>query len=260
MSGAALSGSDVDRYLGRLGELRPAAPTIESLRRLQRAHLQAVPFENASVLRGEPIPLDLPALVEKVLDRGRGGFCYELNGLFAALLEALGYTVLRRSARVFGEGTAVGPPFDHLCLEVPIAGARWLADVGFGYSFLEPLRLEVGPEQDDPAGHFRLVPAPAPGGATDVEWLHADGAWRGHYRIEPGVFQLTDFEPACEALRTSPDSSFARGWLLARATADGYVSISGRQLHLSRGREVVERRTVEDDAELAALVSRWFGL
>jgi len=255
--GSGLSPAIVDRYLDRIGVARPARPTPEALFELQRAHLRAIPFENASILRGEPIPLDLPALVSKVLDRGRGGFCYELNGLFAALLEALGYTVLRRSARVFAGDSGIGPPFDHLCLDVPLHGERYLADVGFGYSFLEPLRFVDGAEQDDPTAPFRLIERPDLDGAVDVEQRHADGTWRGQYRIEPGVFELADFEPMCEFQRTSPEASFIHGWILSRATKDGFVSIHYRKFMVSHGRSV-DTRIVDDDAELAELVARWF--
>lgn len=254
-----LSAADVSRYLERLGTQRPLAPTAEALRTLQRAHLRAIPFENASVLRGESIGLDLPSLVAKVLHRGRGGFCYELNGLFAALLESLGFTVLRHSARVFQASGVVGPPFDHLCLEVPLDGVRWLADVGFGYSFLEPLRFVDGVEQDDPTGRFRLMTRPEPGAGIDVERLHQDGAWQGEYRIEPGVFELADFEPMCEYQRTSPNASFVHGWILSRVTEDGFVSLRYRKLIVSSGANVTTR-TIEDDAELADVAARWFGV
>jgi N-hydroxyarylamine O-acetyltransferase len=254
----ALEVDKVDRYLARLGiEGRPA-PTIANLRLLQRAHLRRIPFENASILRGEPLPIDVPSLAEKILDRGRGGFCYELNGLFAALLESLGFDVKLRGSRVFIDGDSLGPPLDHLCLEVTIDGEPWLADVGFGYSFLEPLRFRTGIEQEDPMGRFRLVDAPD--GAIDVEWLHRGGRWRGHYRIDPGTHDLADFAAMCEYQRTSPDSHFHTGWALSRATDLGFVTITGRQYVASERGEVVEKRTIDDDAELARLVDRWVGL
>ena len=256
----SLSEATVGRYLERLGVPKPDTPTLGALRALQAAHLREIPFENASVLRGDQIPLDLPSLVDKVLGRGRGGFCYELNGLFAALLEALGYTVFLRSARVFQEGATVGPPFDHLCLEVPLDGERWLVDVGFGYSFLEPLRLMESVEQEDPSGRFRLLPVAGSEGAVDVEWLHSDGSWRGQYRIDPGTFALADFEPMCEVQRTSADAPFVHGWMLSRATADGFVTIMHRKYILSRGKTIVDSRIVDDDTELGDLVARWFGL
>jgi len=255
---SGLPPADVDRYLARLGIAERPAPTIEGLRTLHRAHLRAIPFENASILRGESIPLDLASLVDKILVRGRGGFCYELNGLFAALLEDLGFEVKLRGARTYSGEDGLGPPLDHLCLEVPIDGQTWLADVGFGYSFLEPLRWTIDLEQDDPSGRFRLTALP--NGDVDVAWLHRDGAWRGHYRIEPGEHRLPDFEAMCEFQRTSTEAPFLSGWMCSRATETGFVSILYRQLIVSDRGAVVERREVTDDAELAALVARWFGV
>ena len=152
---------DLATYLRRLGLAGRLNPSLASLRRLQRAHLEAVPFENASVLRGEPIVLETAALVDKVVRRGRGGFCFELNGAFAWLLRTRRLR-RRRSCRA-GSGRIAGSDrrTSTLALGVdPGWGARSLVDVGAGYSFLEPLRLAVGLEQDDPSGTFRIVARP----------------------------------------------------------------------------------------------------
>src|SRR5439155_2799294 len=126
---------------------------------LHRAHLLAVPFENLSIHLGEPISLAPEDLFDKIVTRRRGGFCYELNGAFALLLEALGARVARLAARVYGDGRP-GPPFDHLALAVYLDGGPWLADVGFGRHTTYPLRFDERGEQDDPGGRFRLVDAP----------------------------------------------------------------------------------------------------
>src|SRR5215208_6825945 len=128
-------------YLSRIGHTGPRDPTIDTLRALHRAHLAAVPFENLDIHAGRPIRLDRSAFFRKIVGERRGGFCYELNGLFGALLEALGFEVTLLSARVAREGGGFGPEFDHLVLLVS-AGGRWIADVGFGRSFEEPLSLD----------------------------------------------------------------------------------------------------------------------
>jgi hypothetical protein len=97
----ALPDGVVATYLDRLGLPRSAAALPEALRTLHLAHLEQIPFENLSVALGEPVDLDLEVLAAKVLGRGRGGFCYELNGLFAHLLTALGYRVTLLAARVW---------------------------------------------------------------------------------------------------------------------------------------------------------------
>src|SRR5215469_12390605 len=114
-------------YLRRIGTQRPGSPDAAALRVLHRDHQFAVPFENLSIHLGEPISLDDADLIDKIVSRRRGGFCYELNGAFALLLETLGFEVRRVAARVYGSD-GFGPPFDHLALVVRGAGGPWLAD------------------------------------------------------------------------------------------------------------------------------------
>src|SRR5262249_13208100 len=149
---------DIKAYFDRIHYRGPLGPTLNTLRDLHRAHLLAVPFENLSISLGQPIILNEAALFEKIVTHRRGGFCYELNGLFAALLRALGFAVTLLSARVAsGEGRAV-PEFDHLALQVQL-DQPWLADVGFGDGFQLPLRLDRRDEQDqEQEGHsYRLA-------------------------------------------------------------------------------------------------------
>ena len=129
----------VDACLRRLGVEARGRADLTWLRELHAAHLLRVPFENLSIHLGEPVSLDEDALLAKLVDRRRGGFCYELNGLFARLLENLGYHVTLLGARVW-TGQGFGPPLDHLALMVATAdGAdRWLADVGFGDNSVYP--------------------------------------------------------------------------------------------------------------------------
>src|SRR5262245_14904037 len=143
------SGFDrVAEYLGRVGYDGPVDVTPETLRRLHLAHLLAVPFENLDIHLGRPIVLDVDRIFEKIVRRRRGGFCYELNGLFAWLLGELGFDVELLSAQVL-DGGRLGPEFDHMTLLVEHEG-RWLVDVGFGDSFLEPLALEPSHEVGQP--------------------------------------------------------------------------------------------------------------
>lgn len=250
-----LTRAEVRAYLGRLGIRSSVAPTQETLALLHVLHLRTVPFENSSVRFREPIDLDPSTLVDKIARRGRGGFCYELNGAFAALLEAIGYPVERLAARSYEGGAALGPPFDHLALRVEAEGS-WLVDVGFGYSFLQPLRFEAGIEQQDPMGLFRLVPI-EDGGGSDVEWQRPDGAWRPHFRIEAGAHPLSDFGPTCWYHRTSPASPFTTRWLCARALPDGWATLDDRQLVVTT-KDGREDRQLAGDLELAAALERWF--
>src|SRR5262249_48688823 len=113
----AMDETTVAAYLDRIGATRPPVLDGAALGALHRAHLLTVPFENLSIHLAEPISLAEGDLADKIVTRRRGGFCYELNGTFALLLEALGANVVRAAARVYGDGR-LGPPFDHLTLIV----------------------------------------------------------------------------------------------------------------------------------------------
>ena len=145
---------DQGTYLLRLGDRGPCEPTAGTLTRLHRAHMRTVPFENLDICFGVPIRLELPALYDKIVARRRGGFCYELNALFGWLLGTLGFRLELLSARVY-DGGRPGREFDHLLLLVDL-GDRWIADVGFGDSFVEPLPLDGGPVHQD-GSDYRLV-------------------------------------------------------------------------------------------------------
>jgi N-hydroxyarylamine O-acetyltransferase len=229
-------------YLNRVGVTVPAAGDAAALRTLHRAHQLTVPFENLSIHLAEPISLDERDLIDKIVHRHRGGFCYELNGAFALLLEALGAQVSRVAARVYGEA-GPGPPFDHLALIVrPADGSGpWLADVGFGRHSDYPLLLDARQDQDDPAGVFRLADA----GAGDIDVLR-DG--RPQYRIETRERSLADCIPTCWWQQTSPLSHFTCSTICSRLTPGGRVSISGRILIQTQGGTRTEQQLDTDDA------------
>jgi N-hydroxyarylamine O-acetyltransferase len=255
---------DIDGYLARLGrEVERPKADVDTLRDLVARHLACVPFENASVLRGESIVLEPAALVARLVGGRRGGFCYQLNGAFAALLGEMGYEVDLLAAR-FHSDEGMEPRFGHLALRVRLDGVAWLVDVGGGYSFRQPLRIVVDEEQEDPAGRFRLVraapAAPEEGDAIDVEWRHRDGTWRPHYRFESAARELQAFAATCEWTRTSPESPFTHGWICALATPRGWATLDGRRFRLTGADEPDVDREMADDAELASVLDRWFGV
>ena len=240
----------VDRYLARIKAARPARPDAGALRELQHRHLLTVPFENLSIHLGEEITLRDDALVGKVVDRHRGGFCYELNGAFAALLTALGYRVTLLAARAVTE-SGLGPPFDHLALRVDLAHP-WLVDVGFGSFSTYPLRLDQRGDQPDPAGSFRIVERDH----GDLEVLLAG---EGQYRLEARPRALADFAPTCWWHQTSPESHFSRGPVCSRLTETGRVTLSGRQLIETRDGDR-QTRTLAGDDEVLAAYRTYFGI
>ena len=241
-------------YLGRIGAERPAVLDAAALAELHRAHQHAVPFENLSIHLGEFISLDENDLLDKIVIRRRGGFCYELNGAFALLLEALGAQVTRVAARVHGGDGALSPLFDHLALVVrlPDGSGPWLADVGFGAHSTYPLRCDTTDAQDDPGGRFSLADA-ADG---DVE-VTKDG--QPQYRFERRARALADFVPTCWWQQTSPDSHFTRGTICSRLTGDGRISLSGRTLIRTGGGTRTEQE-LSSDGEVLAAYREHFGI
>ncbi|MBL1289513.1 arylamine N-acetyltransferase [Streptomyces sp. NPDC057067] len=243
-----------DAYLERIGAALPPRADAGALRELQVRHLMAVPFENLSIHLGEDIVLEEAKLVDKIVTRRRGGFCYELNGAFAALLRALGFRVTLLQARVFGDGGRLGIPYDHVALRVETDDGTgpWLADVGFGDHALHPLALEARTEQVDPCGRFRLREAPQ----GDLDLLR-DGSRQFRLDLRPRV--PADFRAGAWYHRTSPDSHFSRSLICSRRTEDGRVTLRGRTLITTvRG----ERHETElgDDAEVLAAYRDHFGL
>lgn len=226
---------DVDGYLTRIG-----ASAGDSLDELHRAHLRSVPFENLSVHLGEPISLSPVDLADKIVHRRRGGFCYELNGLFALLLVELGYPVELRSARVHGEH-GYGPPLDHLAL---LVGDR-LVDVGFGAHSTYPLWVGTEADQPDPGGVFRVVGAPH--GELAVS---RDG--RPSYLVESRPYELADFTAMCWWQSHAPGLAFTTSLVCSRLTDTGRVTLSGRSLIETTNGERRERVLDSDVAVLAA--------
>lgn len=242
-------------YLARIGYSGPTEPTAENLRALHRAHLLAVPFENLDISLGRKIIADESAILTKVIDLRRGGFCYELNGAFAALLRALGFQVTLLSARVARESGGEGPEFDHLTLRVDLEEA-WLADVGFGDSFLEPLRLEPGIEQADPAGRFRLI---EDGSRWYMQKGETSGSWNAQYSFSLQPRRLEEFVAMCHFHQTSSESSFTQKRICSRATAEGRITVSEMKLIVtSNGQR--EERILNSPEEWSSTLREQFGI
>lgn len=246
---------DVTSYLGRIAYSGPTAPTAETLRAIHHAHLLAVPFENLDIALGRAIVVDEAAIVRKIVEQRRGGFCYELNGAFAALLRALEFRVTLLSARVSRAGGGEGPEFDHLTLRVDL-DQPWLADVGFGESFLEPLRLEPGTEQVDPAGTFRLLRIEE---RLQLEKLSPNRIWKRQYSFAQQPRNLGDFAAMCSYHQTSPESHFTQNRICTRATPDGRITLSGMKMIVTRdgGRE--EKMLVSEE-ERERVLQQFFGI
>ncbi|UIX34648.1 arylamine N-acetyltransferase family protein [Streptomyces sp. GQFP] len=261
-----MDSAQADAYLRRLGAERPARPTLDVLRELQLRHLMAVSFENLSIHLGEAIVLEEDRLLEKVVGARRGGFCYELNGVFGALLTALGFDVTLLAARVYGDEERLGIPYDHLVLRVrTVDGGDWLVDVGFGAHSQYPLAMGERGEQEDPGGVFRIIGAGAGAGAEgegDPGDLDVVRDGRRQYRVELRPRVLGDFVAGAWWHSTSPESHFTQSLVCSRVTEDGgRITLSGRSLTVtSPGGEKKEVRELEADSEVLAVYRERFGV
>lgn len=246
---------DVPSYLARIGYSAPTAPTAATLRAIHHAHLLTVPFENLDIALGRKIVVDEDAFVRKVVEQRRGGFCYELNGAFAGLLRALGFRVRLLSARVARDQGGESPEFDHLTLWVDLE-EPWLADVGFGESFQEPLRMEVAQDQVDPAGTFRLMRF---GERLQLEKVEPAGHWKRQYSLAMVPRSLEEFAGRCHYHQTSPESHFTQNRICTRATSDGRTTLSGMKLIVTRnGRR--EERILSSEKERVDVLEEKFGI
>jgi N-hydroxyarylamine O-acetyltransferase len=250
---------DVRAYLDRIGVAGTPSPDAAGLRALHRAHLLAVPFENLDIHLGRWIELEPAALERKVVQQRRGGFCYELNGAFSALLGALGFEVRLLEARVRkAAGAGFGPPFDHMLLRVRCPGedGEWLADVGFGDSFLEPLRLEAGADQDDPAGRFRID---AIDGELELRRAAEGGRWDPEHRFGRHAHELASYRAMCRYHQTSPRSAFTQRRVCSLATPTGRITLRDDRLIVTDNGQRSER-PIDGEAAWRRALGEHFGV
>lgn len=241
-------------YLKRINYQGSLEPTLQTLQALHEAHMLTVPFENLDIHLGRKILLDEESLWQKIIEQGRGGFCYELNGLFAWLLRALGFQVDLLSAGVAHPTGGFGPEFDHLTLLVHLA-EDWLADVGFGDSFRQPLRMQHSRPQTQEGSSYRLE-------CEQTYWIlqTCDAAWKPAYRFTLQPHILTDFTAMCHYQQTSPASHFTQHCICSIATRSGRITLSDQRLIVTTGVERKEYILLTSQEEYSAALAEHFGI
>lgn len=242
---------NVDAYLARIGFSGPLEPTQETLDALHLAHLLTVPFENLDIHLPRRITLDRDRIYDKIVNERRGGFCYEVNGLFAALLQELGFTVRLLSARVAMDDGGRGPEFDHLLIMVDL-DQPLIADVG---AFRKPFRLdEQRCEIDNRCWRIEQ---------RGEEWvmLRRDDQrdWADDWAFTLDARQFEEFAAMCDHHQTSPDSHFMRNHICSRATPDGRITLTNDLFVITRA-GYREEIPVEDDASRRRLLREKFGV
>jgi len=250
---------DILTYLDRLNYRGQVKPDLITLRGLHLAHMLSIPFENLDIGINRPIRIDRESIWNKLIINRRGGFCYELNGAFAWLLQQIGFRVTYLNGRVFNKEGDLGIGFDHLALMVQLhtSPTRWLADVGFGDSFTEPLSLDELGEQAQGLRAYRLEWIPE----GYVVWQrNYDGVWKRQYLfdLQPRTFP-DEYEAACRYHQTSPHSTFTRGSIISKATRQGRISLEDGWLIVTEDGRRTEQQ-LNDRQEYHSLLKKHFNI
>lgn len=245
-------------YLQRLGFDAPPAPSLETLRQLQLRHTGAFPFENLTTLLGEPVLIDLPSIEQKVLHEGRGGYCYELNHLFLALLQALGFDARGITGRVvMGQPEGAWTARTHRLSLVTLDGTRYITDVGFGGMVpTAPLMLDTEAEQFTPHESYRIEPH------ADGYTLRANvgGEWRAMYIFDLQRQEDIDYTLGNWYVSTHPESPFLKQLMVARTGEGWRRTLSNGSFAIHCMGSESERRQVADVDELIGLLESEFGI
>ena len=244
---------DLDAYFARVGFDGDAVPTLATLERLHALHPAAIPFENLSPFIGEEVALDLDSLQRKLVSGGRGGWCFEQNLLFAAVLRALGFRLTTLAARVRWNAPPGEPrPRSHMLLHVHLAEGDFIADVGFGGLVLTaPLRLRADLEQQTPHEAFRLRESPR---GTYLLEAKVAGEWAALHAFDLHEQLVPDYEVSNWYLANHPKSPFVTGIVAARSEPGARHAVRMGRYALRRGGETETRelKTVGDYREVLA--------
>ena len=242
---------EIEKYLQRIGCNGTIRPTIESLQVLQKRHLLSIPFENLDIHYKIPTQLNVESIFEKVVIKKRGGFCYELNGIFYELLRSIGFDVKMISARVFDQRQQIfSPEFDHLAIIAKIDSVDYLADAGFGEFAFSPLQVEPDTIQNDERGNFRIE-------RHDNSYYkvvkRAGEAWVPEYMFTLTKRDLSEFEDMCRYNQTSPLSHFTQNKFCSLATEKGRITVTAKKTKITVGDSVTEVPLESEEEFLEAL-------
>jgi len=247
---------DLNRYLSRLNLIKSQSDDLDTLTLLQKHHLLNIPFENLDIHSGIPIIMNVDNFYKKIIINNRGGFCYELNGLFNELLKAVGYKTYLVSARVFDTAEKYGDEFDHLAIIVLLNNEKWLTDVGFGEFAFSPLKIDTGIEQKDKRGIFRI-------NQFDEEYYivqkQIPSGWKNEYLFSMIPRNISEFSEKCYYHQTSPDSHFTQKKLCSIPTPTGRITLTDKSLKITNN-ESVEEIEIKNDEQFYQLLKEYFDI
>jgi N-hydroxyarylamine O-acetyltransferase len=249
---------NINAYLNRIQYTGSLEPTLATLQNLHYQHLLTVPLENLDIHQSRPIRLEPNELFTKLITQKRGGFCYELNGLFYELLRALGFQVKQISGRVFEPGRGFKNEFDHLAIVAHINGVDWLVDVGFGRRFsLYPMPIVFNAIWEDRSGRYRVIEHDSDYRAIQ-QWDKVDG-WVTAYIFTLTLRELSDFTEMCHYHQTSPDSFFTRNKVCTVVTTQGRITLTDDRLKITAYDKSTEL-PVPDKQTFDFFLSLYFGI
>jgi N-hydroxyarylamine O-acetyltransferase len=249
---------DVDAYFARIGHAGAKTASLQTLTALHALHPAAIAFENLDVLMKRPISLEPAAIAAKLVDEGRGGYCYEHNTLFLAVLRALGFSATSVAARVQWNfsGTRT-PPRNHMLLCVALPDGRYLADVGYGrLTLTQPLRLEPDVAQTTPHGDYRLV---ACGDEFQLQ-VKLAGIWKDLYQFSLQDQTPADWEMAHWYTATHPDSLFTKILTAARAAGDCRFALRDNRFRIYHPDGSTEQRVIATPDDLSSVLRNKFNI
>ena len=247
---------DLESYLARIDYGGPLEPSLDALKSLHLAHATHIPFENLDILLNRPIRLDLESLQAKLVQGGRGGYCFEQNLLFAAVLRRLGFFVRQLAARVRYRTREVLPR-THMLLLVDLEDSTWLADVGFGAEgLLLPVPFGAGREAKQFAWTYRVT---RDGDQWVLQSLRGD-SWMDLYGFTLEAQQVVDYEVANHYTSTYPASRFVQTLTVQLPSPEGRTTLRNRELIVDRGDSGPESRSIASDEELLTVLAETFNL
>jgi N-hydroxyarylamine O-acetyltransferase len=247
---------DLAAYLARTGYQGPLTCTADTLIGLHRAQAFSIPFENLDIHLGRPIRLDAAGLMQKLVHERRGGYCYELNGLFRLVLQQLGFSVTCHVGRNLIAGFPLRPRA-HQILLVQLDGQPWLVDLGFGTNgLIEPIPLEAGPEFPQSFDRYRLLAMPL---LNYHLQLHMQGEWQTLYAFALDEAQPSDYQMMNFFYSQSPDSPFRQQRISTRSAPDHRVSLLDRELKIRRVAGITAT-TLPDEAAYHQALETHFGI
>jgi N-hydroxyarylamine O-acetyltransferase len=248
---------DIQRYLQHIHFVGSPKVDLPTLQQLHRCHMLAVPFENLSIIYHQGIHLGELELFNKIVKHNRGGFCYELNRIFALLLRQIGFQVTFISGEIRARDGSFGPPFDHMALLVTL-DQPYLVDVGFGDSFLTPLKITTTEQQPQASGTFHLE--------QDGDYYYLErrnGDRRSHaktlYRFTLQPHEPEAFNGMCHYHSTSPQSHFTQKLLCSRPTENGRITLSESKLIITQDHQRKET-TLHSEEERLGVLQKYFSI